>query len=139
MTAFLAQVAEWHGHIDPDLFGFELYKLGRFYNTAFLGVESNNHGLTTLTTLINGHALHKTESYRNLYFKELIDEENQRRTKKFGWKTDLKAAMEKGVVPEEFKDYVHLIEYITHARVSIQSYGPKRNETKIIVDERKAA
>ena len=38
----------WHGHIDPDLFGDELYKLGVFYNYAYLGVENNNHGLTTL-------------------------------------------------------------------------------------------
>lgn len=87
----MCQVAEWHGHIDPDLFGVELYKIGRFYNMAFLGVEFNNHGLTTLTTLINGHSLYKTEPYRNLYFKEVLDEQSQRKTKKFGWKTDLKS------------------------------------------------
>src|SRR5690606_9518856 len=44
-------VARWHGHIDPDLFGKELVKLGRFYNDAYIGVENNNHGLTTLTSI----------------------------------------------------------------------------------------
>lgn len=40
-------VAKWHGRIDPDLFGELLARLGRYYNTAFIGVEVNNHGLTT--------------------------------------------------------------------------------------------
>ena len=87
----MTQVAEWHGHIDPDLFGVALYRLGKFYNTAFLGVEVNNHGLASLISLINGNFLYKTEPYRNLYFKEVLDEENERKTKKFGWRTDLKS------------------------------------------------
>jgi hypothetical protein len=40
-------VAKWHGRIDPDLFGELLARLGWYYNTAFVGVEVNNHGLTT--------------------------------------------------------------------------------------------
>lgn len=41
-------VAHWHGHIDPDLLGSDvLVPLGQFYNQALIGVESNNHGLTT--------------------------------------------------------------------------------------------
>lgn len=45
-------VAAWHGHIDPDLFGTEvLHPLGKFYNSALMGVESNLHGLTTLIAL----------------------------------------------------------------------------------------
>src|SRR5690606_20880486 len=44
-------VAEWHGHIDPDLYGVELVKLARYYNDAYLGVENNNHGLTTLSSI----------------------------------------------------------------------------------------
>ena len=45
-------VAHWHGHIDPDLFGSDvLARLGRFYRNALVGVESNNHGLTTLKAL----------------------------------------------------------------------------------------
>lgn len=45
-------VAHWHGHIDPDLLATEvLAPLGKFYNRALIGVESNNHGLTTLKFL----------------------------------------------------------------------------------------
>jgi hypothetical protein len=42
-------VAVWHGHIDPDLFGSDvLCDLGDWYNGCLIGVENNNHGLTTL-------------------------------------------------------------------------------------------
>lgn len=45
-------VAHWHGLIDPDLLGAEvLARLGKFYNQALIGVESNNHGLTVLKFL----------------------------------------------------------------------------------------
>ncbi len=47
-------VAHWHGRIDPDLFGTDvLARLGKFYGHALIGVESNNHGLTTLKFLAN--------------------------------------------------------------------------------------
>jgi hypothetical protein len=45
-------VAHWHGRIDPDLLGTDvLAPLGKMYNWALVGVESNNHGLTTLKAL----------------------------------------------------------------------------------------
>lgn len=45
-------VATWHGRIDPDLFGSDvLVPLGRWYHDALLGVESNNHGLSTLKAI----------------------------------------------------------------------------------------
>lgn len=41
-------VACYHGRIDADLFGSEvLFNLGRWYNQALIGVEANNHGLTS--------------------------------------------------------------------------------------------
>ena len=41
-------VAHFHARIDADLFGSDvLFNLGRWYNQALIGVESNNHGLTT--------------------------------------------------------------------------------------------
>ncbi len=74
-------VAMWHGHIDPDLFGLELIKLGRFYNDAYLGVENNNHGLTTLTTI-------KKEEYWNIYFSKSYDKISDTITQKIGWSTN---------------------------------------------------
>jgi hypothetical protein len=44
-------VAEWHGHIPADLFGEEIFKLATWYNSALVGIESNNHGLTTITSI----------------------------------------------------------------------------------------
>ncbi len=73
-------VAMWHGHIDPDLFGIELIKLGKYYNEAYIGVENNNHGLTTLTTI-------KREEYWNLYFAKSYDKIADRITQKLGWTT----------------------------------------------------
>ena len=56
-------VARWHGHIDPDLFGEELVKLARYYNEAYVGVESNNHGLSTLK------AIQRLDYYNIFYMK----------------------------------------------------------------------
>ena len=76
-------VAQWHGHIDPDLFGIELVKLAIYYNEAYLGVENNNHGLTTLTSI-------KKEEYWNLYFTKTYDKIADTMTQKLGWTTSIR-------------------------------------------------
>lgn len=73
-------VAMWHGHIDPDLFGLELIKLGKYYNEAYIGVENNNHGLTTLSIM-------KREEYWNLYFAKSYDKIADKISQKLGWTT----------------------------------------------------
>ena len=74
-------VAHWHGHVDPDRFGEEvLYALGYFYNGALIGVESNNHGLTTLT------ALNKA-GYLNIYRQRQLNIRHAEATEKLGWRT----------------------------------------------------
>jgi hypothetical protein len=79
------QVAHVHCKLDPDRFGEFLNHLGRYYNDALMGVEANNHGLTTLTTL-------KHKSYRRLYQRETLDANAQnRKTKKSGWLTTSKS------------------------------------------------
>lgn len=77
------QVASWHGHIDTDLFGQVLYWLGMFYNTAYLGVERNNHGHAVLNVLKAGPF-----RYKNLYVEEKVEEKNRKKTKKLGWLTN---------------------------------------------------
>ena len=72
--------AMWHGHIDPDLFGIELIKLGKYYNEAYIGVENNNHGLTTLTTI-------RKNEYWNLFFSKTYDKIADSITQKLGWTT----------------------------------------------------
>jgi intein/homing endonuclease len=80
------QVAQWHGHIAPDLYGNMLYHLGKWFNNALLGVEVNNHGLTTLVTL-------RDMNYPNLYVQHNIDDRgsNEKETKKIGWATTSKS------------------------------------------------
>ena len=73
--------AHWHGHIDPDLYGLDvLAQLGWYYNYALLGVENNNHGLTTLK------ALQRT-GYRNLYRQRRLGQRNPQATEILGWRT----------------------------------------------------
>lgn len=79
------QVAQWHGHCDPDHFGRILDLLGRRYNRALLGVERNNHGLVTLTTI-------RGENYPNLYAQQDIERRSEgHETRKFGWLTTAKS------------------------------------------------
>lgn len=80
----LKTVARWRGHIDPDLLGAVVFALGTFYNTALVGVEVNNHGLTTVQHLRN-------KFYRNLYMRETSEEHQfQERTALMGFQTNRK-------------------------------------------------
>ena len=76
-------VARWHGHIDPDLFGKELVKLAQYYNQAYLSVESNNHGLTTLKAISN-------LEYWNIYHAKTFDKVADSSTTRMGWQTNAK-------------------------------------------------
>jgi len=95
-------VAHWHGHIDPDKFGEDiLYAMGFFYNEALIGVESNNHGLTTLTAL-------NRANYTNLFRQRRMNLRHPDATEILGWRTtsltkplaidELSAAMRDGII-----------------------------------------
>lgn len=77
-------VARWRGHCDPDKFGEILGALGAYYNYALIGVEVNNHGLTTVQKL-------RDTFYTNLYKRDRgYDEEWETPTVNLGWKTDMR-------------------------------------------------
>jgi hypothetical protein len=79
------QVAQIHGKIDPDTFGDILNFLSKWYNKALLGVESNNHGHSTISRL-------KHLGYPNLYQREKLDSIGDgRKTKQAGWLTTKKS------------------------------------------------
>ena len=63
------QVAIWHGHIAPDLLAEEVDNVGRWFNKALCCVESNNHGLTTITEL-------RHLGYPNLFRKRQLNNVN---------------------------------------------------------------
>lgn len=75
------QIAEWHGHMDPDLFGEELVKLAIYFNRAWLGIEVNNHGLTTVKSALRTR-------YTRLYQRHTNpDRDSVEPTSQYGWKT----------------------------------------------------
>ena len=63
------QSAIWHGHIAPDLLAEEVLSLGMWYRNALCCVESNNHGLTTITEL-------RHLGYPNLFRKRQLNNVN---------------------------------------------------------------
>ena len=78
------QCAVWHGHTPADEFGYELKKLGNFYNNALVGCESNNHGLTTVTIL-------RQLQYPRLYRDRKVDDITGKVELRYGFRTDQKS------------------------------------------------
>lgn len=75
-----AVVAHWHGHIDPDRFGYLLAEIGWWFNGCLVGVENNNHGLTTLKAM-------QRYGYRNLYRTRRLGQRVPSETEILGWRT----------------------------------------------------
>lgn len=73
-------VAHWHGHIDADRFGPLIAEIAWWYNGCLVGVENNNHGLTTLKAL-------QRYGYRNLYRTRRLANRNPAETEILGWRT----------------------------------------------------
>lgn len=78
--------------LDPAQIAAELWKLGHWCNKALIAVENNGPGLACILPLRNGQEVNniKYSPYRNLYYKEILDEASKKLTKKFGWHTDMK-------------------------------------------------
>jgi hypothetical protein len=74
------QVAIWHGRIAPDELAAEVFNLGLWYRDALCCVESNNHGLTTITVL-------RQLGYPRLFRKRTLNSVSNRMTQEYGWKT----------------------------------------------------
>lgn len=73
-------VANWHGRIAPDLFGELIAEIGWWYNGCLVGVENNNHGLTTLKALQN-------YGYHNLFRQRRISGRRPVEQDILGWRT----------------------------------------------------
>uniref|UniRef100_A0A6H2A2H2 Putative terminase n=1 Tax=viral metagenome TaxID=1070528 RepID=A0A6H2A2H2_9ZZZZ len=52
-------VATWHGHVEPDEYAVHLDRVGRYYNSALLAVEANNHGWAVLSELRKLYPRHR--------------------------------------------------------------------------------
>lgn len=76
------QVAQWHGKPTPTDFAHILNALGKRYNEAWLAVERNNHGLTTVSWLVEMR-------YPKIYA-EMVPDPPGKPRKRYGWLTDSK-------------------------------------------------
>lgn len=74
-------VATYHDHVDADLFGEHLCDLAWFYNRALLGIEVNNHGLTTCKAA-------QRARYPRIYFRRSLDQRTRTERLQVGWRTD---------------------------------------------------
>lgn len=73
-------VALYKSNVPPDEFITVAYNVGKFYNWALLGIESNKDGLWV------NDGLDKL-GYVNLYYRKSFDDITKNVTKFFGWKT----------------------------------------------------
>lgn len=74
-------VASWHGRVDRDLFGHELFRLGVLYRFALVAVEvTGGWGYTPLAILKERH-------YPRLYSSKTEERRNRKRGVSLGWKT----------------------------------------------------
>lgn len=81
----LVEVVSAEYKATPDEHGLILAHWGKKYNNAFIGVERNNHGHSTLNTLMN------TCSYKNLFIEKTLDKKRNKETDKPGWSTNPKS------------------------------------------------
>lgn len=113
------QVAAWHGHIAPDVFGEMLCRLGAYYNNALLAVEVNNHGLTATTKI-------RDRGYTNVYMRQVKDERGEDYTSKIGWHTNVKT---KPLMLDEF------VGAVRDDRIKILDYDLLIEMTELYLDE----
>lgn len=72
--------AIYRSNVPPDEFIGDAFTVGKFYNWALMGVESNKDGLWV------NDGLDKL-GYVNLYYRKVFDDITKNVTKFFGWKT----------------------------------------------------
>lgn len=77
------QVAAWDGVVDEFEFAGILFKIGMWYNEAYMAPERNNQGVAVVKKL-------DELGYRNMYQRETIDEITQKVHNDLGWRTDAK-------------------------------------------------
>lgn len=75
-------VANVHGHMDTDLYARQLDFVGRYYNNALLGVETNSVGHSVMNVLLN------YTFYPNLYYHDQYNADSGKNDTKPGWPTN---------------------------------------------------
>lgn len=113
-------VAKWRGHVAPDEFGRDvLAPLGYYFRKALIGVEANNHGISTIDAL-------RAARYPNQYRRRSIEKRFAAPTEKHGWRTDVAS---KRLLVDELRQslrdgdvLVHDSEMVAELRTFVRSY-----------------
>lgn len=110
------QVATYRARVHPDYFATVLYKLGEFFNMAFIIVENNSHGILTCTRL------GKDMAYPHFYTEIQVDKLTEKETLKLGFTTtsktkpliidELRACVREGEI--ELNDKTTIREMLTY-------------------------
>jgi hypothetical protein len=80
-----AQVAQWHGYMDPHNLTDIVLALGWYYNEALVAVEVNSFGMATNTRLMRDY------EYEQIYRFKRMDRLKHFMTDIVGWWTDYKS------------------------------------------------
>jgi hypothetical protein len=105
------QVAVYRAHVHPDHYAQVLYALGMHYNTAFLIVENNNHGILTCTRL------GKDMAYPNFYMETQVDKLTEKETIKLGFTTNAKT---KPLIIDQLRASMRMEEIELNDKVTIR-------------------
>lgn len=100
------RVATLHGKIDADIYTWQMYCLGIFYNNAMASIEINFNTFPVIEL--------KRLKYPNQYKREEYDSISKKLQEKFGWKTDRNTRPL--IISEEqsmIKDHIELFTDIT--------------------------
>lgn len=82
------QVAQLYGRWDTHEYGLMLADLGRWYNTALVGVERNNHGHAVLNAMLYaGNYPQAKNGGGGVYFHQEYDEKKNPVSMRPGWPT----------------------------------------------------
>lgn len=77
-------VAKYKSHVPPDELAKVAFTLGKWYNWAYLGIESNKDGLWVNSELFK-------MGYPNLYYREEMDDIAHTVKRKLGFRTDMRS------------------------------------------------
>lgn len=79
-----AQVAVWHGYVDPDDFGAVLCRIGHWYNRALVAPEANSFGMTTVRSM-------QRLRYPRIYRRRTMGNQQDKLVSQMGWLTTSKS------------------------------------------------
>jgi len=77
-------VAKFKSHVPPDELAIVAFALGKWYNWAYMGIESNKDGLWVNSELFK-------MGYPNLYYREEMDDIAHTVKRKLGFRTDIRS------------------------------------------------